>query len=128
MFAESWLKMLCHTETNYEDDMSDNYDDRKFDDAMITQMKNQLGDSICTVKFKKADDSEREMKCTTNIRYIPEEKMPKKSDEGNNDRKLFIVFDTDINEWRSFRYERIISFFYPGNAPSNYPPGNRVFP
>ena len=109
------------------DNMTDDYDDRKFDDAMITQMKTQLGDSICTVKFTKENGDEREMKCTTNLRYIPEEKMPK-SDEGNNDRKLFIVFDTDINEWRSFRYERVLTFYYPGNAPSNYPPATRVFP
>ena len=109
------------------DNMTDNYDDRKFDDAMITQMKTQLGDSICTVKFTKENGDEREMKCTTNLRYIPEEKMPK-SDEGNNDRKLFVVFDTDINEWRSFRYERVLSFYYPGNDPSNYPPATRVFP
>ena len=67
--------------------MSDDYDDRKFDDALITQWRGQLGDSICTVKFTKADGEEREMKCTTNLRYIPEAKMPK-SDEGNNDRKF----------------------------------------
>jgi len=119
--------MLCLTETNYEDDMTDDYDDRKFDDALITQWKNQLSDAICTVKFTKADDSEREMKCTTNIRYIPEEKMPK-SDSTNSDRKLFVVFDTEKGEWRSFKFERVITFQYPGNAPSNYPPGNRVFP
>ena len=108
--------------------MSDDYDDRKFDDALITQWRGQLGDTICTVKFTKADGEEREMKCTTNLRYIPEEKMPKKSDEGNNDRKLFIVFDTEKSEWRSFRYERVLTFYYPGNAPSNYPPATRVFP
>ena len=50
--------------------MCDNYDDRKFDEAMKTQMRQQLGESICTVKFKKADDTEREMKCSTNIRCI----------------------------------------------------------
>ena len=107
--------------------MSDDYDDRKFDDALITQWRGQLGASICTVKFTKADGEEREMKCTTNLRYIPEEKMPK-SDEGNDDRKLFIVFDTEKSEWRSFRDERVITFYYPGNAPSNYPPATRVFP
>ena len=41
------------------DNMTDNYDDRKFDDAMITQMKTQLGDSICTVKFTKENGDER---------------------------------------------------------------------
>ena len=50
--------------------MTDDYDDRKFDEAMITQMKTQLGDSICTVKFTKENGEEREMKCTTNLRYI----------------------------------------------------------
>ena len=91
------------------DNMTDDYDDRKFDDALITQWKNQLGDAICTVKFTKENGDEREMKCTTNMRYIPEEKTPKNS-EPNNDRKLFVVFDTDINEWRSFRFERVLTF------------------
>tara|TARA_B100000941_G_C28280672_1_gene436328 strand:- start:15 stop:338 length:324 start_codon:yes stop_codon:yes gene_type:complete len=107
--------------------MTDNYDDRKFDEAMRTQMRQQLGESICTVKFKKADDTEREMKCTTNDRFIPEEKLPK-SDKTNNDMDLFVVFDTDKNEWRSFKYERMLSFYYPGTAKTNNPPVKRIFP
>ena len=80
--------------------MSDNYDDRKFDEAMKTQMRQQLGESICTVKFKKADDTEREMKCTTNIRFIPEENIPGTGRETHderlelsrgNDNNLFVV-------------------------------------
>ena len=59
------------------DNMTDDYDDRKFDDAMITQMKTQLGDSICTVKFTKENGDEREMKCTTNLRYIPKRRCLK---------------------------------------------------
>ena len=50
--------------------MSDDYDDRKFDDALITQWRGQLGDTICTVKFTKENGEEREMKCTTNLRGI----------------------------------------------------------
>ena len=113
--------------------MSDDYDDRKFDDALITQWRGQLGDTICTVKFTKENGEEREMKCTTNLRYIPEESVPENHDKKlelsrGNDRKLFVVFDTEKGEWRSFRYERVLTLYYPGNAPSNYPPATRVFP
>ena len=117
--------------------MSDNYDDRKFDEAMKTQMRQQLGESICTVKFKKADDTEREMKCTTNIRFIPEENIPETGKENHdkrlelsrgNDNNLFVVFDTEKVKWRSFRYERILSFSYPGTQPSNDQPSQRIFP
>ena len=113
--------------------MSDDYDDRKFDDAMITQMKTQLGDSICTVKFTKENGDEREMKCTTNLRYIPEESVPENHDKKlelsrGNDRKLFVVFDTEKGKWRSFRYERMLSFYYPGTGRTNNPPVKRIFP
>ena len=117
--------------------MSDNYDDRKFDEAMKTQMRQQLGESICTVKFKKADDTEREMKCTTNIRFIPEENIPGTGQETHderlelsrgNDNNLFVVFDTEKVKWRSFRYERMLSFYYPGTGRTNNPPVKRIFP
>ena len=116
--------------------MSDNYDDRKFDEAMKTQMRQQLGESICTVKFKKADDTEREMKCTTNGRFIPEENPqtdPKNDDKRlelsrGKDDNLFVVFDTEKGKWRSFRYERMLSFYYPGTARTNNPPVKRIFP
>ena len=122
--------------------MSDNYDDRKIDEAMKTQMRQQLGESICTVKFKKADESEREMKCTTNDRFIPEENIPQTDPKNNdkrlelsrgNDTNLFVVFDTEKGKWRSFRYERMLSFYYPGttrtnNPPTNNPPVKRIFP
>ena len=107
--------------------MTDEYDDRKFDLNMKTQMRQQLGESVCTVKFKKEDGTEREGKFTTNSRWIPEEKMPK-SDKANNNMDLFVVFDTEINEWRSFKYDRMISFYYPGHTATNNLPTRRVFP
>jgi hypothetical protein len=53
--------------------------------------------------------------------------MPK-SDKANNNMDLFVVFDTEINEWRSFKYDRMISFYYPGHTATNNPPTRRVFP
>ena len=119
--------------------MSDDpsYDDRKFDEAMITQMRQQIGESICTVEFTKANGEKRNMKCTTNTRFIPEENIPKTDSSNNdkrlevsraNDRNLFVVFDTEKVKWRSFRYERILSFSYPGTQPSNDQPSQRIFP
>ena len=61
-----------------------------------------------TVKFKKSNGEEREMKCTLKegivVPYQPKTENTKK----HNDEVL-PVWDIDKNEWRSFRYDSIIS-------------------
>lgn len=99
------------------------YDDRKFMEADKMRMRQQLADAICTVVFTKADGDIRTMKCTTNTRWVPEDKLPK-SDKGQDSMSdLFVVFDTEADGWRSFNYPTIKSFSYPGSMKAN-----RVFP
>jgi len=98
------------------------YEDRKYMEAEKTKMRQQLQDAICEVVFTKQDGTERKMKCTTNRRYIPEDKLPssesiKKTPDTYDD--LFVVFDTEQAGWRSFNYPTMKSFAFPGKVDSN---------
>jgi predicted DNA-binding transcriptional regulator YafY len=54
-----------------------------------------------TVTFKKADGTLREMNCTTKEGIRPVVENKKTSDT------LCTVWDTDLNAWRSFKFENI---------------------
>lgn len=70
--------------------------------------------SIVNLSFEKADGTVREMRGTTNFEFLPKEIQDKfLSDEKegkvrkqNDD--LCVIFDLDKNEWRSFRFDRLI--------------------
>jgi hypothetical protein len=69
-----------------------------------------------TVKviFTKADGTERVIKCTLDFEIIPEDKHPKTSDKAvveNTEfkRTALRVFDVDVQEWRSFKPETVLS-------------------
>lgn len=69
----------------------------------------KAGNTI-TVTFIKKDGSERTMRATTNSKLIPaapvtENATPKRAIASNPD--VARVFDLDISEWRSFRYESV---------------------
>ncbi len=53
------------------------------------------------VTFKKTDGTIREMKCTLKEGIIPVVENPKTSDT------LCTVWDTEVNAWRSFKFENI---------------------
>ena len=69
-----------------------------------------LQKGIHTVTFTKVDGTERSMPCTLDPAILPtieiteEKKVPRKL---NPDTMR--VYVTDINEWRSFRIENVIS-------------------
>lgn len=62
------------------------------------------------VVFTKADGSRREMTATRDPRLIPAEKAPSGESEyrTENDKQIR-VFDTDLQEWRSFNLDRLLS-------------------
>lgn len=72
-----------------------------------------------TVTFVKADGSVRDMRCTLNWDFIPTNKLPgaitdihgtiaeSKSSKKSPDPHTLKVFDVDVMEWRSFRFERL---------------------
>ena len=63
---------------------------------------------LCVV-FTKKDGSEREMHCTLAESLIPKDKQPKSQETGSQTSGSAVrVFDTDLNEWRSFRWDSVI--------------------
>lgn len=76
-------------------------------------LRDALQHEVVSVRFTKADDSTRLMKCTTNMEKIPEDKHPtgtSKIADSRHDPHLFKVFDLDKNDWRAFREERVIDW------------------
>ena len=71
-------------------------------------LKKQLMFDKTKVVFTKKDGTEREMICTINHHYIPDEKQPKGLGKAKSEDAL-AVFDIELNEWRSFRYDAVKS-------------------
>ena len=86
-------------------------------------IRSLLQKSTITVVFTKADGTSREMLCTLNWDYIPTDKAPKETfttgpvdgilSESAKPRKApdthsLRVFDVDKQEWRSFRFDRLL--------------------
>ena len=77
------------------------------------QILNLLRTDQATITFTKADGSERKMVCTLVESKIPADKRPK-SKEGEESSSIVgsavRVFDLEKGEWRSFRFDSVISF------------------
>ena len=77
------------------------------------EMLDMLREGVVSLSFEKVKDGlVREMKATLNMSSIPEEKMPKSGsvDQTVGGDATLRVFDTDIQEWRSFRIDKLLSF------------------
>ena len=94
-----------------------------------TWVKSLLNNSVVNIQFVKSDGTVRDMRCTidaskvlipsakqpiaaaagifasatVNIDGLTESKKPRKEPDPVNQR----VYDMDLNEWRSFRYDRL---------------------
>ena len=69
-----------------------------------------LKSGVC-VTFTKKDGSERKMQCTLIESKIPTDKRPKGTSESENTSTVgsaVRVFDTEVGEWRSFRWDSVI--------------------
>lgn len=60
-----------------------------------------LGTTIVTIAFRKADGSERVMKCTTMPEYIGD------TVSANDSEYLCKVWDVEAKGWRSFHFDSI---------------------
>jgi len=72
-------------------------------------LRNALQNEVISIRFNKADGTERLMNCTTCGTHVPAAKYPTTAAK-NHDPKLYRVFDIDKQDWRSFREERIINW------------------
>lgn len=78
--------------------------------AMTNQeLRDLLHQHELRVTFTKADGEQRIMPCTLRVELLPSAPVTESHRKENTDPNLFRVFCTDRKEWRSFRFERIIS-------------------
>ena len=77
--------------------------------SLIEKAKEQLRSRECNVTFTKVDGTERKMRCTTKSDLIPNEKHPT-GKHTYNDELTARVFDLDLQEWRSFKWDNVIEF------------------
>lgn len=59
------------------------------------------------ITFTKKDGAERDMFCTLVEGRIPSEKQPKTESSGSSTGSAVRVFDTEKQEWRSFRWDSV---------------------
>lgn len=71
-------------------------------------MMNELFKRECNVIFTKVNGETRDMKCTLREDVIPEVKSS--ATGGYANPEVIRAFDTNKNEWRSFRVANVVSF------------------
>jgi hypothetical protein len=76
-----------------------------------------LREEVVNLSFEKVKDGQvRHMRATLRSDMIPEDKRPKQEHEVlvnptfNPEDKSVRVFDLDLNEWRSFRIDKLLTF------------------
>ena len=77
------------------------------DDISQTMIKDALTKGIVEIEFQKADETLRKMKATLQESIVPH--VDKKKDSKPN-TDVCVVWDTEIEQWRSFRWDRLKTF------------------
>jgi len=73
-----------------------------------TAVKSALLTGPTTIVFKKVDGTERTMKCTLNEALLPKREVTESVRKANDGVQN--VFDLELNQWRSFKWDNFISF------------------
>jgi len=75
------------------------------------EYEKSLKEAIHFITFEKADGTERVLKGTRDMRFVPEDQQPKNNgDVAYESETVVRVFDLSINEWRSFNIDRVKAF------------------
>lgn len=77
------------------------------------EIVNTLREGVVNLSFTKVKDGEvRNMKATLVSDMIPSDKMPKTDANANTEKNQLAVrvFDLDLNDWRSFRVDSLLTF------------------
>ena len=69
-----------------------------------------LKSGVCVAKFKKADGSERVMRCTLMDHYLPEDYQGRGMLLNEVEVNTVAVWDLDLSSWRSFRVDSLTEF------------------
>ena len=59
------------------------------------------------ITFTKKDGTVRDMRCTLSAGRIPADKQPKGESSSKDSGSAVRVFDTEKQEWRSFRWDSV---------------------
>lgn len=62
------------------------------------------------LQFKKVNGELRNMFGTLNLEYIPEDRIPEEGKERKSNEEIVVLFDLEVNDWRSFRTENLIEY------------------
>jgi hypothetical protein len=83
-----------------------------FTDEQVNRLRDALryDSNPVSVRFKKADGTERVMSATANLSLIPTDKHPKGVRANTPD--VMKVYDTEAQGWRSFRVDSLIEVTY----------------
>ena len=74
------------------------------------KVKTILSVGFHEVLFEKADGSVRRMTCTRDLDLLPYKEFQTPGPEASKEPVSYIrVFDTKLNEWRSFCFNKLIS-------------------
>ncbi len=83
-------------------------------ETVLEEMRGLLRSGKLLVEFSKADGTMRKMYCTTDENIIPWPDNPVEGEgqvrEKSKDPELFVVWDLEKESWRSFKYERVVSW------------------
>ena len=79
----------------------------QFKEWTYNLLKDENAKDLC-ITFTKKDGTQREMFCTLAESRIPSEKIPKSQEAGSQTSGSAVrVFDTEKQEWRSFRWDSV---------------------
>ena len=79
----------------------------QFQEWLRGMLHDEHAKDLCVV-FTKKDGTEREMRCTLAESRIPADKTPQTKEEPTQTSGSALrVFDTEKQEWRSFRWDSI---------------------
>ena len=70
-------------------------------DGFADWFRNYLSENVVNITFTKKDGTSRDMTCTRNFANVPADKQPKGTGATLTGDTIQ-VFDTSIQEWRSF--------------------------
>ena len=68
-------------------------------------LRSLLQTTEVSVTFVKADGTVRDMRCTLDISRIPLQPVQESTETPDSETQR--VFDLDLQQWRSFRYDRL---------------------
>jgi hypothetical protein len=72
------------------------------------EIVNELTSGITSIMFRKKDGTIRKMNATRNEAFIPEDMQPKSDKPIKENDEVVKAFDTEINQWRSFRIDSLL--------------------